>query len=242
MPLIRLGRFELRPRAWPTVAATAGIALTLALGNWQMGRAHYKEAQQARYEALSRQPPVAIGPQAIDPADFILRRVEVRGSFQPEHMIFLDNRIHNHVPGYHVLMPVRISGSSRHVLVNRGWTPAPRVRSELPQVRTPSGDVLIEGVAVAPGGRYVELSQQVTAGRVWQNLDIARYREATGLDLQDVVVQQVSAQDDGLVREWRPPDYGRNTHLAYAFQWFALAVAIAIYYLVTHVRRTSKAG
>ena len=239
--MIPLGPFELTLRAWPAAAAVVGIALTLALGSWQMGRARYKEALQARYETLSRQPPVAIGPHAINPADLALRRVEVRGTYQPEHMIFLDNRIHNHVPGYHVLMPVRISGSSRHVLVNRGWTPAPRLRSELPPVRTPAGEVLIEGIAVAPGGRYVELSEQVTAGRVWQNLDIARYREATGLDLQDVVVQQVSAQDDGLVRQWSPPDYGRNTHLAYAVQWFALAAAIAIYYLVTHVSRKPEA-
>ena len=205
-----------------------------------MGRARYKEALQDRYETLSRQPPVAVGSQAIDTQDLALRRVQVRGAFRPEHMILLDNRIHNHVPGYHVLMPVQISGSSRHVLVNRGWTPAPRLRSELPQVRTPQGEVLLEGIAVVPGGRYVELSQEVIAGRVWQNLDIARYREATGLDLHDVVVQQTSARDDGLVREWSPPDYGRNTHLAYAFQWFALAAAIAIYYLVTHVRRTPE--
>lgn len=240
--MITFGRYELKPGTWPTIAAIAGIALTLALGNWQMGRARYKEALQVRYETLSRQPPVAIGPRVTDPGALSLRRVEVRGTFQPEHMIFLDNRIHNHVPGYHVLMPVRISGSSRDVLVNRGWTPAPRLRSELPEVRTPAGEVMVEGVAVVPSGRYVELSQEVTSGRVWQNLDIGRYREASGLDLHEIVVQQTSVQDDGLVREWSPPDYGRNTHLAYAVQWFALAAAIAIYYLVTHVRRKPKAG
>ena len=28
------------------------------------------------------------------------------------------------------------------------------------------------------------------------------------------------------MREWSRPDLGRNTHLAYAFQWYALSLAI----------------
>jgi surfeit locus 1 family protein len=55
------------------------------------------------------------------------------------------------------------------------------------------------------------------------------------------VVQQTSAADDGLVREWNRPDLGRNTHLAYAFQWYALSLAIFVYYLVSHVKRTPSA-
>jgi surfeit locus 1 family protein len=72
---------------------------------------------------------------------------------------------------------------------------------------------------------------------VWQNLVLARYREATKLDLHAFVIQQTDGPDDGFVRQWRSPDLGRDKHLAYAFQWYALALAIFIYFLATHVRR-----
>ncbi len=242
MPLLSLGGFELRPRLWPTLAAVAGVVLTVALGEWQLGRAAEKQALQDRYIELSRQPPVRLGAHEIQPEDVALRRVEVRGRFEPEHTIFLDNRIYNRFPGYHVVMPLRISGSSRHVLVNRGWIAATRDRASPPPVHTPPGEVVVQGVATHPSDRYLELSSEVVEGRVWQNLALERYRAATRLDVLPVMILEDEKAQDGLVRDWPPPDYGRNTHLAYAFQWFALSIAIAVYYLVTNVRRRAKTG
>jgi len=242
VPLLSFGDFELRRRPWPIIAAIAGIVLTAALGNWQLNRAAEKQALHNRYLELSRQPPVRLGAHDTRPEDIALRRVEVRGRFDPEHMIFLDNRIHNRLPGYHVVMPVRISGTSRYVLVNRGWIAATRERASPPRVRTPPGEVVVQGIATRPSDRYLELSVDVVEGRVWQNLTLERYRDAMRLDVLPVVILQDDNAEDGLVREWPAPDYGRNTHLAYAFQWFALAIAIALYYLVTNVRRRAKTG
>jgi surfeit locus 1 family protein len=232
--------FEFRPRLWWTLAAAAGIALTLALGQWQVGRAQYKEALQSRYDLLGRQPVVRIGPGAADRDELLLRRVEVRGTFEPKYTVFIDNRIYRHQPGFHVATPLRIAGSDRRVLVNRGWVAGPRDRS-LPEVITPAGEQVVQGIAVAWSERYLELSTKVAEGNLWQNLVYERYRQATGLELQPVVVQQTSPADDGLVREWNRPDLGRNTHLAYAFQWYALSLAIFVYYLVTHVKRITSA-
>ena len=77
-------------------------------------------------------------------------------------------------------------------------------------------------------------------GNVWQNLTLERYRRAVPIALQPVVIQQESALDDGLAREWDPPDLGIDKHYGYAFQWFALAVTILVIYLVTHVRRSGE--
>lgn len=236
MAAIRIMAFEFRPRLWAGIAAAAGIALTLALAQWQVGRAQYKEDLQSRYEALGRQSAVNVGGQVVERDEVLLRRVEVRGEFAPKFTVFVDNRIHQHRPGFHVATPLRIAGSQRYVLVNRGWVASPRDRS-LPAVATPAGEQIVQGVAVAYSERYLELSTKVAEGNVWQNLVYERYRQATGLELQPFVIQQDSAGDDGLVREWSRPDLGRNTHLAYAFQWYALSLAIFIYFLVTHVKR-----
>ena len=235
---ISFGAYEFRPRRWGSVAAVAGIALTLALGQWQIGRAQYKENLQQRYDAQTREPAVRIGGQPVARDGILFRRVEVRGEFVPQHTVFVDNRIHEHRPGYHVTTPLRIAGSQRYVLVNRGWVVGNRDRS-LPQVSTPAGEQVVQGVAVAWSERYLELSTKVAEGNVWQNLVFERYRQAMGLELQPFVLQQESGADDGLVREWSRADLGRNTHLAYAFQWYAMSLAILIYYLVTHVKRRS---
>ncbi|MDP1673169.1 MAG: SURF1 family protein [Burkholderiales bacterium] len=232
--------FEFRPHLGWTLVAIAGIALTLVLGEWQVGRAQYKEALQSRYELLGRQPVLSIGPGVADRDGLLLRRVEVRGTFDPKYTVFVDNRIYKHQPGFHVATPMRITGSDRYVLVNRGWVASPRDRS-VPDLRTPGGEQVVQGLAVAWSERYLELSTKVAEGNIWQNLVYERYRQATGLDVQPVVVQQTSAADDGLVREWNRPDLGRNTHLAYAFQWYALSLAIFVYYLVSHVKRTPSA-
>lgn len=240
--------YHFQPRLITTLAAAAGIALTLALAGWQLDRAHEKEALAARLAALSRGPAVTLPAEAMKAEDLEWRRVTVRGRFEPRHAVLIDNRVRRGVVGYHVVMPLEIGsasggtkgGGGRYVLVNRGWVAGTGDRARLPQVRTPDGMVEITGLAVTPSRRFLELSSDVVEGKVWQNLTLKRYRQAVPIQLQPVVVQQESALDDGLVREWDPPDLGVNTHYGYAFQWSALALAILVFYLATHVRRRSR--
>lgn len=241
MASIRLGAFEFRPRLLTTALALVGVVLTFFLGQWQVGRAEYKQGLQQRQDALGRDPAVRIDGALLAADEVMLRKVEVRGEFDPKYTVFVDNRLLQHQPGYHVATPLRIAGSQRYVLVNRGWVPANPDRS-MPVIKTPEGEQLVKGTAVAYSDRYIELSTKVAEGNVWQNLVLERYHQATRLDLQPFLIQQDSAVDDGIRREWSRPDLGRNTHLAYAFQWYALSLAMLIYYLVTHVKRRSADG
>ena len=100
-------------------------------------------------------------------------------------------------------------------------------------MRTPRETVAVHGIAVVPGRRMLELSKDVMEGAIWQNLTIERYREAMRVPVQPFVIRQESALDDGLVREWEPPDFGIDKHYGYAFQWFALAATFFGFYAVT---------
>lgn len=230
-----------RARWVPLVAAAAAAALGVTLGMWQLSRAHEKRDLQQRYEKLSRDAPVAVSAAELRASDVQLRRVRAHGMFEPRYAVYLDNRVMRGVPGYHVVMPMRV-GEERYVLVNRGWVPGLPDRSRLPEVRTPSGSVEVNGVAMVPSKQPYELSAQVMQGRVWQNLTIERYRQAYPLPIQPFVIRQDSALDDGLVRNWDPPDFGIERHYGYAVQWFLLAATALAFYLVTHVGRSRKTG
>jgi surfeit locus 1 family protein len=237
-----LSRYRFQPRLVTTLVAAAGIAATLALANWQLNRAHEKEARGARLEQLAKDPPVTLGPREVSAADVEWRRVVARGRFEPRHAVFIDNRIHRGVAGYHVVMPLEVGkagGASRYVLVNRGWIAGSPERGKAPTVVTPASTVEITGTAVVPTQRFLELSTDVTEGNVWQNLTLERYRAAVPLALQPVVIQQESPLEDGLVREWDAPNLGVDRHYGYAFQWLALGATLLVFYLVTHVRRSA---
>ncbi len=125
---------------------------------------------------------------------------------------------------------LKIESGRKPLLVNRGWVAQGATRDALPSVPLPEGEVKIQGVAMVPSERVLELSDQTIEGSVWQNLNLARYREVYGVDVQPVVILQDSDLQDGLARDWRPPDTGANKHRAYAVQWFALAVLTIIFY------------
>lgn len=234
-------RYRFRPRLLTTLAAAAGIAVTLALAHWQLGRAHQKEALAAQLERRAQDAPVTLGSEPVPAADLEWRRITVRGRFEPRHAVFVDNRIHRGVPGFHVVMPLEVGlgGAARYVLVNRGWIAGTPGRAAVPQVATPAGPVEVTGLAVIPSQRFLELSKDVQQGNVWQNLTLERYRAAFPIPLQPVLIQQESPLDDGLVREWDPPNLGVDKHYGYAFQWLALSATVLVFYLVTHVRRAA---
>lgn len=225
-------------RAWlPTVAALAGVALTIALGIWQLGRGNEKAALGERLKLAQAGPVIAIPATEARADDIAWQRVEAHGSYAPANTVFIDNRVLNGIAGYHVITPLKIEGGERYVLVNRGWVAAAADRRTLPVITTPAGTVHVTGIATVPGERQFELSTRVAEGNVWQNLTLSRYRATVPIPIQPVVIQQDSPADDGLKREWSVTGPSPDRNYGYAFQWFALAAAILIYYVVTHVRK-----
>jgi len=232
-------RLEFNPRLLPTLAAVAAVVVTALLGNWQLNRAAEKAQLQQRIDRAASQPPRAIGAEPVQAAEVDYFRVEASGEFKADGTVYVDNRIRAGVPGYDVITPLRIGASSRYVLVKRGWVPAGPRRNQLPKVATPAGTVTVEGLALPGNPRLFELSTQVQAGPLWENVTVDRYRNAYALDLQPIMIQQHNDVDDGLVRDWNRPDAGIDRHRAYALQWFSMCIAIILIYIVLNVRRAS---
>jgi cytochrome oxidase assembly protein ShyY1 len=156
-------------------------------------------------------------------------RIALRGEFLAERTIFLENRFHHGRLGYEVITPLRLEGG-RAVLVNRGWAAMPQ------DVRTPSGVVTIEGVAVPHVPRVMQAGPE-KGGRVRQNLDVAAYAAEAGLALEPRVIEQHSDAPDGLQREWPSAEAGAEKNAAYALQWYSLAALAVVLGVVFCFRR-----
>ncbi|WKB52070.1 SURF1 family protein [Eleftheria terrae] len=229
--------------AWRRVvvllATLAGVAVTLSLARWQLGRAAQKEALQAALEAQGRLPPLELAelrtPAAGD-STLHWRAATLRGRWLAEHTVFLDNRQMHGQPGFYVLTPLQMAGRRDAVLVQRGWVPRDvRDRTRLPAVPTPAGEVRIDGRIAPPPSKLYEFAP-AGGGRIRQNLDVSAFAQEIGTPLWPVSLVQVApaagdSAADGLSRDWPQPAVDVHKHYGYAFQWLALSALMTGLYV-----------
>jgi len=240
----------------PAVAALVGIVLMLALGNWQSGRAQDKlDLQRRLSDAAAIAPIMLTATAAANPAALRYRQVRIVGRWQPEGVVYLENRMHAGQAGFYVLMPLLIDagdgGSPAVAIVNRGWLPRHgRDRTAIAPHITPVGTVVLDGYVLDNEPKLMELGAAPPGklGGLWQNFDFDAWFQASGLTPLRLIVRQnaqagatAGVMADGLVRDW--PQAGANLtdqiskHRGYAFQWYSLAALLAGLALFFEIRK-----
>ncbi|WUR14249.1 SURF1 family protein [[Empedobacter] haloabium] len=231
-------RIAFRFKLVPFVATVVLVGLGVALGQWQTRRADQKLALQAKLASANAQAPLRLDGAPIALAQAEWRRVAVRGTFVANWPVYLDNRPHGGQAGFYVLMPLRIEGTDRHVLVLRGWLPVDAARRQhIMPYATPAGAVAIEGIARRDAGHVLQLgaAAPLVRGAIVQNADVPQVAAASGLRLLPFVIQQTSGGTDRLVRDWPAPELGVDKHRGYAFQWYALALTALLFFVITGI-------
>ena len=230
----------------PTTAAVLAIAAFSWLGLWQLDRAGEKESLGGTFAARTSDAPILLNerlsvmPSDIDAEWWRYRRVEVSGEVIGARQYLLDNRTRYGVAGYHVYVPMLVTGLDRIVLVNRGWVAAGPSRQRHPDVSMDPAALVVSGIVDFPRqplllgeDGYVESSWP----KVVQRIDLNK----TARDLDHLVLPFVvlmdAAMSHGFAREWTPYlGIGPERHRGYAFQWFSLAAAVAVVWLVVRIR------
>ena len=235
-------KLSFRPSLVPTLTFLILLPLMMWMGFWQLDRAEQKRTLQAEYDARVDAEPVSLGAERWHPDDARFRRLTLKGYYETDYQILVDNRVHQGVVGYYVITPLRVGDSSLRVLINRGWIPLGQDRQHLPVIETPKDMQTITGVAMVPGDRYFTLGETHPAPgtwqTVWQNMDLGEYAKAVPFKVQPVVVLlDGNSQAGGYVREWTRLDAGIATHQSYAMQWFSLSIALVAIYLLVNTRR-----
>jgi len=227
----------------PFIAAVIVVAIGVSLGQWQLRRAAEKRAIEAKWGARTLAAPTVLNAPVSDPEAFEYRKVLVKGEFDANWPVYLDNRPHDGAAGFYLLMPLKISGTDLHILVARGWLPRNASdRLKLPPIDTPKDPVELLGTIRLNPGHLLELggAQRLRPASIVQNLSINEFAQASQMKMQPVMLEQLNDTHDGLVRDWPLPSAGVDKHLGYAFQWYALAATAFIFFLVTGFRRGAK--
>ena len=219
------------------------FGLLAGLGLWQLDRAEQKRQLLDRYEASAGTERIRLG--ELMEADSALRYqpAEVQGVMDTTHQFLLDNKVHEGRVGYHVLTPLGIAHSGSAVLVNRGWVPLGATRQELPKLPAPAGSVALTGILDIPPEKVFVLGEGEDRDPGWpkvlQRIRLDLQQTQLGYPLLPVVLLLDPEQPYGFVRDWRPVVFGPERHVGYAFQWFSLATALVIIYLILNVRRAA---
>jgi surfeit locus 1 family protein len=220
-----------RAQTWLLAAAGVGLAVVFALlGQWQLRRAEKAEAVAADFARLAVLPALDILPEADAVGGLRYRRVALRGRYLPQAQVLMDNMTNAGVAGYHVLTPfVTTSGV---VAVNRGFVPAPRSRSELPDVVVASEERTVRGrieTLPVPGLRLeTEDAGGAAPVRVMSFPDPKDLERAFGRPVAAYQILLDAAEPDGFVRAWQPSADRADRNFAYAGQWFALSLAMLV--------------
>jgi surfeit locus 1 family protein len=241
---MQIGRWSFQPALAPTAASMVVFPLLLALGFWQLDRADQKQALLESSLEKSSLDPVDLNQESSlrkNGQAMMWRRCLASGRYS-ERVFLLDNQVVNGVHGYLVFSPFKLAGSGPWVVVNRGWVPAGNYRDVVPETGIPEEAVTISGIAQQPpsaglfsGGQTEEKMGNGVSRMQSIRLDILE--NILGQELLSYVIRLEPSSPTGFVREWAAPGSGRERHLGYAFQWFALAAVLAVIYFSVNLRR-----
>ncbi len=241
---IKIGSCIFEPKPFTTLLTIALIAMLLSLGRWQLRRADEK---RALYDAFSRGTDAT---QAIGAATHRLPRyqhVDGRGKYDSARQVLIDNMSNAEGrAGYFVITPFTLE-SGGWVLVNRGWVPVGASRAERPSIAVSSGVRELRGrtdnlprAGIQMGDRAALSPPYPVVANFPTLAELQRLLGETSWTPAAEVVLLDAGESDGYLRQWTAPGLPPMRHVAYAVQWFALALALAVIYGVTNVRREPK--
>ncbi|WP_029133020.1 SURF1 family protein [Sedimenticola selenatireducens] len=236
---MQISTLQFQPRPIPTLfLLLILLPLFLSLGFWQLDRAQQKRTTANTMETRRKLPPLIVSEQPLTAEEIEFRTLSVSGQFVPAGQLLITNRKHLGKPGYHVITPLRLQGSNRHLLVNRGWVAA--VNNHPPAIETPTGPITLSGETNIPSPPAIELEFDLHNSILWPFLTLENYRAWSGLDIFPFVILQSPDSPHGFVRAWASARPGEGMHLGYAIQWFAFGLLSLALWLRLSLTRLSS--
>lgn len=230
------------PGFLPTLVVLFLLPGLVFLGVWQLSRGDEKREILRDHAERRAAEPVSAARMLYTPEP-AWRRVRVQGRFDPEHSLLLDNAMRDGKAGVELLQPFLDHASGLWLLVNRGWLPWPD-RRVAPVFDTPDQPLELSAWVYDVPGKVFQLRPDAPT-QAWPRLVTSVEPEKLWLELGREGFPHALRLEGGPAArrvDWPIVAMGPEKHVAYAVQWFSLALALlALYgYLGWHQGRPRR--
>jgi surfeit locus 1 family protein len=224
-----------------TILVILAMGVQVLLAVWQLERLHARRAYNARVQYQLDQPPLMLEASTpiADLGAMEYRSVVARGEFDFPQEVALRGQSWNGALGARLLTPLRLAGSERAVLVDRGWIPYEETENgQWPQYTQP-GEVIVRGRIRASrqdtglGFRTDPTPLPGERLTAWNQPNVAAIGAQLSYPLLPVYLQQAPDPDPDTVLPYAglsPLDLSEGSHLGYAGQWFMFAIVFGVGY------------
>lgn len=244
--IIKTERYSIKFEKGPTLAYLGLLALLLALGAWQLGRAEEKRAFLKQQEQGSASEAIELpGTVEINVDEVRYKKVKAAGHYDQTHQFLIDNQINDGKAGYFVLTPLVLPGQTRAVLVNRGWMPLNKDRTILPDVHIKELQAVVTGrinrfpaVGIKIAGAEIPTDSWPSVVQVVDSQVLAK---KLAYPLFPFQIELDKHLPEGYKRDWRTSTIMLpEQHTAYAIQWFALALTLTILFFWYSIKKNDE--
>ncbi len=221
----------------PLIAYLCILPILIGLGIWQLNRADEKRVALMLQDRGQKTEALLLSEQMhSDLQSLLYRNIKSTGHFDGVHQYLLDNQINQGKAGYFVLTPFLINGEKNAVLVNRGWLPVGKARNDIPDISVGNEEININGRLNRFPSVGLKLEGAEIPTKTWpalvQVVDTEVISQQLGYELLPFQIELDKDVTYGYKREWHkaspmPPE----KHIAYAVQWFLLAITLTILFV-----------
>lgn len=238
-----------RPALFPSVIFVLILPVLISLGFWQLDRAKQKEVVRTQLKKNENLEAVPYSGNTGSLESYLYRDVILQGRFDLKHQVLLHNQKYKAQPGFLVYAPFLLKDSKRVVLVTRGWVPLKKRLQELPDLPGEEGVITLRGKVTTVPSVGLKSGLPDAGAMSWPRavtyMEMDWISRETGYKLESYTVLQQGKKTFGLIRDWEYFSRGAEKmppekHRSYAFQWFSLAFALCVIYLVVNFKRVEQ--
>ncbi len=238
-----MASYHFNPAVISTLVTVALLYLMMSLGFWQLDRAEFKDILQQKITERKNLSARGIDelPQSADDRRYL--PIKLSGKYDFEHNFLLDNKTFNGRVGYHVFTPVKMT-DSKAILISRGFINLGKSRNQLPAITAPEGEINIRGILDLQPSRALVLAENVNETEHWplvlQYVDLKEISQTLSYELYDMVIWLDKDESGSFQYDLPVLNLNAAKNNGYAFQWFAMSLALFIIYIVVNTKKLNS--
>lgn len=206
-------RYQFTPKLMSSFITVISIGILIALGFSQLDRFGQMRSLENHFNRLQHLKPFTL------PRVLALKTIKnfypikIKGEFAVNKFIQTPISYYDGQPGYHLLVPFIPRQGEKYLLVNRGWVPKSKYKQLIALLKQQKGEQQLSGLTY-------EMPKDLSISHI--------------NNYYSFILLEKNSQKEGFTQDWLFLYGNARVHLAYAIQWFALALLLVVIYFTVN--------